>query len=178
MSRWPTRAAWRVVSTSVLTLGLAACDQAQTGLLRARISANEASAIASLRMITVGQVMYSAECAAGGYAITLEDLSKPKPGAQSYIGADLVKNGVTKSGYRISLARDTAKGVTDVGTAASTCNHSTATPASSYFAIAEPVTPGTTGVRYFAIDARAIVFASANPITNPIVESAAVKPVQ
>ena len=126
MTRLPTSAAWRVASASILALGFAACDPPQSGLLRARISANEASAIASLRMITVGQVMYSAECAAGGYAITLEDLSKPKPGAESYIGADLVKNGVTKSGYRISLARDTAKGVTDVGTAAIICNHSTA----------------------------------------------------
>ena len=81
MSRLPSSTAWRVASASILALGLAACDQ--SGLLRARISANEASAIMSLRMITVGQVMYSAECAAGGYAIALEDLSKPKPGARA-----------------------------------------------------------------------------------------------
>ena len=176
--RWLTCAVWRVAVASVLTLGPATCGD-QSGLLRARISGNEASAIASLRIINSGQVVYSVDCAAGGYAIALEDLVKLKRGTgDTFIGADLDKNGVTKSGYRISLARDAAKGVTDVGTAGATCNGSTSTPASSYFASAEPVTPGTTGTRYFATDARAIVFVSASPIPNPIVESPAVKPLQ
>ena len=44
------------------------------GLLRARMSGNEASAIGSLRAINSGQAAYSSSCASGAYAITLEDL--------------------------------------------------------------------------------------------------------
>jgi prepilin-type N-terminal cleavage/methylation domain-containing protein len=44
------------------------------GLLRARMSGNEASAIGSLRAINSGQASYSSSCAAGGYAIDLADL--------------------------------------------------------------------------------------------------------
>ena len=44
------------------------------GLLRARMSGNEASAIGSLRAINSGQASYSSSCAAGGYAIDLKDL--------------------------------------------------------------------------------------------------------
>ena len=46
------------------------------GLLRARMSGNEASAIGSLRAINSGEASYSSSCAAGGYAVTLEDLVK------------------------------------------------------------------------------------------------------
>ena len=44
------------------------------GLLRARMSGNEASAIGSLRAINSGQAAYSSSCSAGGYAVALEDL--------------------------------------------------------------------------------------------------------
>lgn len=40
------------------------------------------------------------------------------------------------------------------------------------------VQPGNTGTRYFATDARGIIFTSSSPIRNPIVESAAVVPIQ
>ena len=40
------------------------------GLLRARMSGNEASAIGSLRAINSGEATYSASCAGGGYAGT------------------------------------------------------------------------------------------------------------
>ena len=41
------------------------------GLLRARMSGNEASAIGSLRAINSGQASFSSSCAAGGYAVDL-----------------------------------------------------------------------------------------------------------
>ena len=40
------------------------------GLLRARMSGNEASAIGSLRAINSGQASFSSSCASGGYAVT------------------------------------------------------------------------------------------------------------
>jgi prepilin-type N-terminal cleavage/methylation domain-containing protein len=41
------------------------------GLLRARMSGNESSAIGSLRAITSGQSTYSSSCASGNYATSL-----------------------------------------------------------------------------------------------------------
>src|ERR1700675_3425635 len=73
------------------------------GLLRARMSGNEASAIASLRAINSAQASYSASCASGGYAGSLDDLVKaPTSGGQSFISPDLNVNGVTKSGYTVT----------------------------------------------------------------------------
>src|SRR3954453_18968578 len=100
------------------------------GLLRARMSGNEASAIGSLRAINSGQASYSSSCAGGGYAIDLADLVKaPAGSSQGFISPDLNANDVTKSGYKVKLAKDAASGVTDIGTAGATCNSSTGVPA-------------------------------------------------
>jgi prepilin-type N-terminal cleavage/methylation domain-containing protein len=50
------------------------------GLLRARMSGNESSAIGSLRSINSGEATYSSSCAAGGFAVSLADLV-PRPTA-------------------------------------------------------------------------------------------------
>src|SRR5437773_1700332 len=128
------------------------------GLLRARMSGNEASAIGSLRAINSGQASYSSSCASGGYAVDLADLVKaPSGSSQGFISPDLKSNGVTKSGYVVTIAKDGASGVTDIGTAAGTCNASTGVPASSYWGNADPGTPGGTGTRYFATDTRGTI---------------------
>src|ERR1700686_1558830 len=112
------------------------------GLLRARMSGNEASAIGSLRAINSGEASYSASCASGGYAIDLADLVKAPAGStQGFISPDLKSNGVTKRGYNVTLAKDATSGVTSIGTAAATCNASAGVPASSFFAKADPATP-------------------------------------
>src|SRR6476469_3522801 len=102
------------------------------GLLRARMSGNEASAIGSLRAINSGQASYSSSCAGGGYAIDLADLVKAPAGStQGFISPDLKSNGITKSGYNVTLAKDASAGVSDIATGAATCNASAANPASS-----------------------------------------------
>src|SRR6187431_1507145 len=69
------------------------------GLLRARMSGNEASAIGSLRAINSGEAAFSSSCAQGGYAVTLPQLATPPTGGgQGFISPDLATNGVTKSG--------------------------------------------------------------------------------
>jgi type II secretory pathway pseudopilin PulG len=147
--------------------------------LRMRMVANEVSAISSLREINSGQAAYAESCAAGAYAVTLEDLAKPAAGGgPAFVSPGLGTSGVAKSGYRVTLAKDSAEGVADMPPATGTCNGSTGTPASSYFAKAEPVIPGNTGARYFATDARGMIFSSAGPISNPIVESGTVTPIQ
>lgn len=137
-------------------------------LLRARMSGSEASAIGSLRAINSGEASYSSSCAAGGYAITLKDLVKaPANSTQGFISPDLYSNGVVKSGYTVSLEKET--GAVDIGTAATTCNASASNPASSYFAKADPVTAGGTGTRHFGTDKRGtIFFSTAATLVNPI----------
>ena len=146
------------------------------GLLRARMSGNEASAIGSLRSINSGQASYSSSCAAGGYAIDLADLVlAPAGSSQGFISPDLKSNGVIKSGYTVALAKDAAAGVANIGTAAGTCNASAGTPASSFWAGASPVTAGGTGTRYFATDTRGtIFFSTAAAVANPIPAAATV----
>jgi type IV pilus assembly protein PilA len=147
------------------------------GLLQARMSGNEASAIGSLRGINSGEAAFSTSCASGYYAITLDDLAKSPTGSnQGFISPDLKTNGVAKSGYTVTIAKDLAAGVADMSPVA-TCNVSTAVPASSYFASAVPVTAGSTGTRRFATDTRGTIFFDPTAtIANPI--PAATKVVQ
>jgi len=148
------------------------------GLLRARMSGNEASAIGSLRAINSGQASYSSSCAAGGYAGSLADLVKvPTSGGQGFISPDLNVNGVVKSGYAVTLLPLT--GAISIGTIAATCNATTTQPVSSYMATADPVTAGGTGTRFFATDTRGTIFQNTvATITDPITPSVTVKPVQ
>src|SRR5580698_1866281 len=81
------------------------------GLLRARMSGNEASAIGSLRAINSGEAAYSSSCAQGAYAVALEDLVKAPVGStQGFISPDLKSNGVIKSGYIVTLVQDATAG--------------------------------------------------------------------
>ncbi len=147
-------------------------------LLRARTAGNEASAMASLRAINQAQIHYSASCAQGGFAVSLEDLARPPAGTNApFVSADLARNDIEKSGYIFNVTRDQSPIASDVGTAAATCNGSSGQPASSYFATAEPVNPGSTGTRYFAIDDRGVLYESTHPISNPIMNSTSVVPV-
>jgi type IV pilus assembly protein PilA len=173
-----------VIAVTVLAVGAIAVISlvaalAIPGLLRARISGNETSAIGSLRSINAAEATYASACAGGAYAVTLQDLARPpKGGGEGFVSPDLGMNGVMRSGYRFSVLRDEAEGVTEIGSAAATCNGSTAAPSSSYFASAEPTAPGTSGSRYFATDARGTVFQSDRPIANPIRPSGMVVPIQ
>jgi prepilin-type N-terminal cleavage/methylation domain-containing protein len=138
------------------------------GLLRARMAANEASAVGSLRAINEGEATYHTTCANGGYAIDLADLAKPPVGAgqtQGFISPDLKSNGILKSGYLVTIAKDAAPTTIDVGTPASTCNGSVNTPASSH-ANADPVSAGSVGA---FTDVRGTLFFSiTGTIPNPI----------
>lgn len=127
------------------------------GLLRARMSGNEASAIGSMRAIGSAQSTYAASCSNGGYATTLDDLVKAPAGSNAgFISPDLSTNGVTKSGYVVTVAA--AAGSSVVTLAAATCNTSAASAVSGYYAHTEPLTVGATGQRSFATDTRGSVF--------------------
>jgi type IV pilus assembly protein PilA len=127
------------------------------GLLRARMSGNESSAIGSLRAINSGQSTYSSSCANGGYAQDLADLVKAPTGSTAgFVSPDLASSGVIKSGYTVDLTIGSVSTV--VAAAAATCNGSGADAVASYFGLAEPVSIGSTGQRSFATDQRSTIF--------------------
>ena len=127
------------------------------GLLRARMSGNEASAIGSLRAINGGQAAYSSSCAGGGYAVLLADLAlAPAGSTQGFISPDLKLDPSVKSGYSVALFKEV--GAANVGTPAATCNASTGQPVASFESTANPVTAGSTGTRYFATDTCGTIF--------------------
>jgi prepilin-type N-terminal cleavage/methylation domain-containing protein len=117
------------------------------GLLRARMSGNEASAIGSLRAINSSQQAYSSSCANGFYAVDLTDLGLAPSGGTPFISPDLgSSNTVTKSGYTVNLAGVVASPVASLAA----CNGIANTAlAGSYVATAAPASAGSTGVRYF-----------------------------
>jgi len=118
------------------------------GLLRARMSGNEASAIGSLRAINSSQQAFSSSCAAGFYAPTLEDLGKAPTGGTPFISPDLGTDDdpVVKSGYNITmvgvLPDDDAPNPSCNGVAVDAL-------AGSYYANAGPAAEGSTGIRFF-----------------------------
>ena len=128
------------------------------GLLRARMSGNEASAIGSMRTIASAQATFAASCAGGGYAVTMEDLgAAPTAGGPAFLPTDLVDASTTgaatpKSGYLFTMAQH-PDGLGEVVTAAAdTCNGSADDAESEFFAQGDPQTAGASGTRFFAVD--------------------------
>ncbi len=79
------------------------------GLMRARISGNEASAIGSLRSINSAEATYASSCGQGSYAGTLADLGKPpQAGSEAFISADLTTDPSQKAGYTITMTAGAA----------------------------------------------------------------------
>jgi len=111
-------------------------------LLRARIAANESSAVASLRTLNTAQISYDSAYPTIGFATTLGALSgtscaPPGSAGSCYIDTTLASG--TKSGYTFVLS----------GTSG--------TPNGSYQFIASPLTANQTGVRYFCSFADAVI---------------------
>jgi prepilin-type N-terminal cleavage/methylation domain-containing protein len=146
------------------------------GLLRARMSGNEASAIGSLRAINSAESTFSSSCGQGNYATTLAALgTPPNVGGQSFVSPDIATTAsgatVNKSGYTISLGA----GGTAVVAGVLSCNGGLAVNA-GYGANADPITTST-GTRYFASDNRGtIFFSNTATIAQPI--PAAATPIQ
>ena len=111
------------------------------GLLRARISGNEASAIGSLRAVSSAQSTFAASCANGLYAQDLQILGTGPSGGSAFISPDLGGSATaTKSGYFVSMTGTAQTGAT-------ACNGATSL-ASGYHAWADPVSTST-GTRFF-----------------------------
>jgi type IV pilus assembly protein PilA len=141
------------------------------GLFRARVSGNEASAVASLRSIVSAQQDFSA--LSQGFADDLATLGSICPGASvPFISSDLNSNGVVKSGYAFSVV---AGGGAAVGP-----NDCFGSPTrTGFYASATPESPGFSGTRGFATNAAAAIWqdtTGAAP-TEPFTVSPTVGPI-
>jgi len=113
-------------------------------LLRARMAANEASAVGTLRMYGIAMGNYAAVCPKIGFPASLTNLG---PGNGDCEGANLVSfllaaQAPTKSGYRFFYSPGPADGNGHVV---------------SYTIIADPITQNTTGIRHFFTDESGVI---------------------
>lgn len=111
-------------------------------LLRARMAANESSAVASIRTINTGMIAYSTTYPSVGFAPTLSALGGVAPCVATSSAAcviDSVLASGTKSGYTFSA---TASG---------------GPPAVEYYATAVPIIVNQTGIRSFCSFADAVI---------------------
>ena len=112
-------------------------------LLQSKAAANEASAISAIRNVVTSHITYSATLGAGSYAADLDVLQSAKL-------IDTVLGSGTKDGYLF-----TSSG----GSLAFTIN-------------AAPLSPGSTGTRYFFSDESGVIrystSAAANNSSNPL----------
>jgi type II secretory pathway pseudopilin PulG len=144
-----------VVIVGIVVLGIIAAI-AVPGLLRARMSANEATAIGAMRAVMSAQAAYSSAAASGGYATSLRVLATPCPGAsQGFILPDLGTDPSEKSGYRIALA--------SAGAPAGPPDCNGRGTEENYYATATPVTHGSTGRRSFSTSAAGTIFFTPMP---------------
>jgi type IV pilus assembly protein PilA len=105
--------------------------------LRSRLQANEASAVASVRLINTSAISYSSTYSTIGFPATLADLGGANPCSASSTSACLLDDSIalgTKSGYSFVWTGDGA------------------TPSVAYTVTATPVVEGSTGQRQFCTD--------------------------
>jgi len=129
------------------------------GLLRARMSANEAAAIGSLRAVNSSQQAYMSSCGGGFFAATLLILADPAPTGMGFISPDL-GTGITveKSGYHLEMN----PGTEATNAVRDGCNPSgvAADLYSSYYASNQPLIGSLTGSRWFWTNILGTVYVS------------------
>jgi type IV pilus assembly protein PilA len=161
----------------VAIIGIIAA-MAVPGLLRARMSGDEASAIGSERAINSAQSTYASSCAAGNYAQTLNDLALAPTGSTAgFVSPDLASNGIAKSGYIVNVGPGAITTPPVLG--AATCNGSGSSAIPTYYSEAHPKTVGLTGQRSFGSDQRGTIFANPTGTTfTQITVASSTTPIQ
>lgn len=126
----------------VIAIILALAAMAIPNMLRSKMSANEASAVGSIRTIATAQTTYAVAYPSVGYADALTKLALPPSGQpvdQAHAGLldwvlGCASQPCPKSGYQFSIV------------------NTTGTPISAYEITATPVLPGQSGRRGFCGD--------------------------
>jgi prepilin-type N-terminal cleavage/methylation domain-containing protein len=121
-------------------------------LLRARMAANESSAVASVRTVNTAQITYQSTYPTTGFAPNLVSLGGPlgaacvpAPATACLIDSVLANNGSPagsgKSGYSFTTGAGTVAGGVNVG----------------YTILAAPITRNQTGIRAFCSEEDAVI---------------------
>jgi type IV pilus assembly protein PilA len=129
------------------------------GLLRARMSDNEASAIASMRAINISQQSYSHRC--NGYSPSLTELRE----AGNFLSPDLTSAPVVaKRGFIVTMAQSS------IGEPIPAPPPGCTLTTTSYYATASPRSFGSTGTRSFATTEQGTIFYTSTntPPADPI----------
>jgi prepilin-type N-terminal cleavage/methylation domain-containing protein len=114
------------------------------GLLRSRMSGNEAAAIGSLRALTSAQEDYNA--LNRGYADDLSHISQMCPGMNApFLTAGMETNGIVKASYIFNLT-------VGAGAAAGPADCNGNITRTSFYASGVPQNPGFSGTRGFAVN--------------------------
>jgi prepilin-type N-terminal cleavage/methylation domain-containing protein len=139
------------------------------GLLRARMSGNEASAIGSMRAISTAQHAYAEKCI--GFSPSLPELRA----AGNFLSPEMTSSAlISKSGYNVGIL----PGATNIVLASQQpgCTNS----GSSYIGTALPWSVGTSGKRAFATDERGAIWQDMTGVapTQPFTVSATTSIIQ
>ena len=121
-------------------------------LIRARINADESSAIATLRAVNSAQASYVGTAGNGGYAVLLATLARPCPSTpHGFLSPDLSTDPSHKSGYTVVLAAASGSVA-----APPDCN---ATPTrTGFYSTAAPQSAGVSGHRAFSSTADGTIY--------------------
>ncbi|MFZ0733875.1 MAG: prepilin-type N-terminal cleavage/methylation domain-containing protein [Candidatus Sulfotelmatobacter sp.] len=125
-------------------------------LTRARVAADESSAVGSMRSINTAEISYNAAYPTNGFTITLSQLGSPAgpctPSTATGCFIDSVLSTGSKSGYVFASGAGSCGG---------------AIPLSCYSVVATPQFPAYTGARNFCSFEDGVVRYSSGGLTNP-----------
>jgi len=125
-------------------------------LTRARVAADESSAVGSVRTINSAEISYNAAYPATGFSTSLANLGGPlgtcTPSTATGCFIDSVLSSGNKSGYLFTVANGSC---------------AAATPQGCYSVLATPEFAGYTGAKYFCSFEDAVVRYDTVAITNP-----------
>jgi type IV pilus assembly protein PilA len=146
------------------------------GLLRARMSGNEASAIGSLRTMNSSQQAFSSSCGNGFYAHNLPALGAAPTGGTPFISPDLSAAATpTKSGFGFTMAGTAAvPAATQAACNAGVMNASTtAQLAGGFSATGSPASLGSTGTRFFYTNTLGTIYQLATAVPTHVSDTTA-----
>ncbi|HJR62009.1 MAG TPA: prepilin-type N-terminal cleavage/methylation domain-containing protein [Vicinamibacterales bacterium] len=121
------------------------------GYRHARVIGSEAAAVAGLVAINQAQFTFSQTCGEQRYSPTLAGLGVPHPTTgQGFLSPDMTADPLIKSGYQYVMSGTVAVD------ARQTCNG--LAPVVTYKVTADPISPGTSGIRFFGTNTDRVVY--------------------
>lgn len=132
-----------------------------------RVRAGETAALTALRSVNQAQFAFAQTCGNQRFAPTLTSLGTPAPATgAAFLSPDMTTGDVVqKSGYQIVM---TGTAVTDNLTACTGV-----VPVASYQVTADPLLPGTSGLRFFGTNTERILYEDAVTFAGNMPETGA-----